>query len=192
LPAVVIHLPPVESIGRVAELNIGERLKSSIGGFLTGAEVLTLIEGGIIGPSSGLNVNGRSLSWSLISATEVNTLPWQHFKPLSVMQRQRTKCGSVDHPHQESNRPQDLLKTGSPEQLMDALSDKISSMTAMDRDEITPTRRLVDYGLDSLISLELRNWIRRNFDLDMRVQEINAAKDLKAIIDYIISQGRSG
>lgn len=33
---------------------------------------------------------------------------------------------------------QDLLEDGSPELLIDALSDKVSSITTIDRDEITP------------------------------------------------------
>lgn len=191
LPGAVIHLPPVEGIGLVADLNIGERLKSSIGGVLTGAEVFALIEGAIIGPSSGLNVNGRSLTWSLVSPSDVEILPWEHFNPLSVMRRRRIGSRGTNRSHGSTKNPQDLLKSGSPELLMEALSDKVSAMTAMDKDEITPTRNLVDYGLDSLISLELRNWVRRSFDIDMHVNEINAAKDLKSIVDYILSHTNS-
>jgi acyl carrier protein len=169
-----------------------KRLKSSIGGLLRGTEVLTLVEGAIIGPKSGLGVDGRNLSWSLVSASDVETLPWEHFNPLSVMRRQRTGPRGARSSWNDTGRSQQQLKTASPEQLMDALSEKISTMTAMDRDEITPTRSLVDYGLDSLISLELRNWIRRNFDLNMDVKDINAAKDLDAILDYILSQIKKG
>ncbi|KAI0133897.1 putative polyketide synthase [Xylariales sp. AK1849] len=187
LPASVIHLPPVEGIGRVAELDIGKRLKSSIGGILTGAEVFTLVEGAIIGPSSGLGIDGRYLSWSLVSASDVEILPWEHLNPLSVMRRQRKGPHSMNHSHTGKKTSQDALKTGSPEFLLAVLGDKVSSMTAMDRDEITPTRSLIDYGLDSLISLELRNWIRRNFEVDMQVNDINASTDLKAVMDYIVS-----
>ena len=70
---------------------------------------------------------------------------------------------------------------------MDALSGKVSSITMIDRDEITPNRSLVDYDLDSLFSLELRNWIRRTLDVDMALQDITTATDLKALADRILA-----
>ena len=70
---------------------------------------------------------------------------------------------------------------------MDALSGKVSSITMIDRDEITPIRSLVDYDLDSLFSLELRNWIRRTLDVDMALQDITTATDLKALADRILA-----
>lgn len=164
-----------------------QRLKRTIGGLLRGSEVLTLVEGGIIGPQSGLGVNGNHLSWSLVSASEVETLPWEHFHSLSVMRRLRSGPRDATSAHSRTSKSKGQLQTGSPDFLMEALSDKVSAMTAIDRDEITPTRSLADYGLDSLISLELRNWIRRNFDIDMRVDQINSSKDLKSILDHILS-----
>lgn len=187
LPAAVIHLPPVEDIGLVAELNIGKRLKSSIGGILSAEEVYTLVEGAIIGPSAGLGVNGRNLSWSLVSSTEVETLPWERFMATSVMKRQRKGRNGLGHSQSDKENHLESLRTGSLDVVMDALMDKVSSMTAMDKDEIAPTRSLIDYGLDSLISLELRNWIRRNFDVHMETSDINTSTDLRAIMDYIFS-----
>ncbi|KAI0406425.1 polyketide synthase [Xylaria palmicola] len=199
LPAAVIHLPPVTSIGLVAEMNMTQRLKSSIGGLLRGTEVLTLVECAILGPRAGLGVDGKHLSWSLVPAAEVETLPWEHFNPLSAMRRlrcadgpggsrsaARRAGGGVDADGKTRGKQQ--LRTAGAEELMDALGDKISAMTAMERSDITPNRSLLDYGLDSLISLELRNWIRRNFELDMDVEDINAAKDLKAIVDFILER----
>jgi acyl carrier protein len=187
LPAAVIQLPAVEDIGRVAELNMGKRLKSSIGGTLSAEEVYTLVEGAIIGPSAGLGVNGRHLSWSLVPSTEVETLPWERFMANSVMKRQRIGRNGPNHSQSDKANQLKSLRTGSLGVVMDALMDKVSSMTAMDKDEITPTRSLIDYGLDSLIALELRNWIRRNFDVLMETSDINTSRDLRAITDYIFS-----
>lgn len=187
MPAAVIHLPPVSDFGLVAELSLIQPLKRSIGGLLRGAEVLTLVESGIIGPQSGLGVNGNHLAWSLVSESEVETLPWEHFHSLSVMRRLRSGPRGTNSASSGAGKSQGQLRTGSPELIMNALSDKVSAMTAIDRDEITPTKSLAEYGLDSLISLELRNWIRRNFDLDLHVDEINASKDLKSVLDRILS-----
>lgn len=189
LPAAVIHLPPVSDFGLVAELSLIQPLKRSIGGLLRGTEVLTLVEGSILGPSSGLGVHGHHLAWSLVSADEVATLPWEHFHSLSVMRRLRSgPRGAAGGPGGDRGAGKALgqLKNAAPEVVMDALSDKVSAMTAIDRCEITPGKSLTEYGLDSLISLELRNWIRRNFELDLHVDEINASKDLTSILDRIL------
>ncbi|KAH8201465.1 hypothetical protein TruAng_004389 [Truncatella angustata] len=191
LPGAVIHLPPVEDIGLVAELNIGERLRSSIGGILSAQEVYTLVEGAILGPSAGLGVGGKNLSWSLVPSTEVEMLPWERFMPISVMKRQRIGRNGLNHSQSGKENRLQLLKSASLDGLMDALMDKVSSMTAMDKDEVTPTRSLIDYGLDSLISLELRNWIRRNFDVHMETSDINTSTDLRAIADYILSHKKT-
>ncbi|KXJ92221.1 polyketide synthase [Microdochium bolleyi] len=177
-PATVIHLPPVSGIGLVAETNLIQRLRSTIGAVLRGTEVLTLVEAAILGSSAGLAADGKHLSWSLVPGSEVATLPWEHFNPLSAMSRRRHAASSL-RGGSASGSPDGLAV------LMSALSDKVSAMTAIERSEITPDRSLLDYGLDSLISLELRNWIRRNFDIDMGVKDINSSADLRVVAGRI-------
>ncbi|KAI1133192.1 putative polyketide synthase [Nemania abortiva] len=187
LPAAVIHLPPVEDIGLVAELNIGDRVRKSIGGILSGPQVLALVEGAIVGPISGLTAAGKSLTWSLASASDVPVFPWEQFEPLSVMRRQRTVSQRRSLANGSAEGTQDPASLDPSELLMETLTNRVAAVTAMDRDEITPTRSLMDYGLDSLISLDLRNWVRRNFDIDMSVEDINTSKDLKSIRDHIMA-----
>ncbi|KAL9594233.1 MAG: hypothetical protein Q9179_005489 [Wetmoreana sp. 5 TL-2023] len=186
LPAVAVDLPVVESVGLAVERGMIHHMKASIGLTITEDQFYTLIEGAIIGPSSGLNAHGKSLSLTLASKTNTEFLAWERFNPLSVMRRQRLDSGVVNPSSNRSKKLQDLLKNGSPELLMDALSDKVSSITMIDRDEITPDRSLLDYGLDSLFSLELRNWIRRSLDADVALKDITSARDLKALVDRIL------
>lgn len=186
LPAVAVDLPVVESVGLAVERGTIEQLRASLGVTVTEDQFYTLIEGAIIGPSSGLNANGTSLSWMLASKKDVESLTWEHFNPLSVVRRLRTDAGGANTSSDEGKKLQDLLKDGSPELLVDALSDKVSSITMIDRDEITLNRNLLDYGLDSLFSLELRNWIRRTLDVDVALKDITAAKDLKTLVDRIL------
>jgi len=193
LPATVIHLPPVSGIGLVAETNLIQRLRSTIGAVLRGTEVLTLVEAAILGESAGLATDGKHLSWSLVPGTEVAQLPWEHFKHLSAMGRRRhaksllngALSESLEGGSNDKTIGKQDLKSAGPEVLMSALSDKVSAMTAIERSEITPDRSLQDYGLDSLISLELRNWIRRNFEVDMSVKDINSSADLRVVAGRI-------
>ncbi|KAI8947098.1 hypothetical protein F4801DRAFT_562250 [Xylaria longipes] len=68
---------------------------------------------------------------------------------------------------QHGSTKQRLSEEVSPHALLEFLCDRVSAVTMMDRGEISPERSLLDYGLDSLVSLELRNWIRRTCHVDM-------------------------
>ncbi|KAL8905371.1 MAG: hypothetical protein Q9207_002682 [Kuettlingeria erythrocarpa] len=186
LPAVAVYLPIVESVGIVVERGIVGQLRASVGATISEDQFYTLVEGAIIGPSSGLNAQGRGLSWTLASKTDIDHLDWEHTNPLSVMRRLREDSGGVKVSSNESKKLRDLLEDGSSELLMDALSDKVSSITMIDRDEILPGRRLLDYGLDSLFSLELRNWIRRTLEVDVALKDITSARDLNVLVERIV------
>ncbi|CAI6339136.1 unnamed protein product [Periconia digitata] len=190
LHAAIIQLPPVTGIGLVAERNMISQLKRTIGCTLRGNEVLTEVEGAIIGENSGIGVDGKVLGWSVVSTSEAEVLPWEHFQPLGVLMRERMERAGTGISGGNANQGQSELKTGSSEAVLDTLSEKISVMTTIDREEITPTRDLSDYGLDSLISLELRNWIRRTFNFDMHVDEITKSKNLQAISDAIFAKSK--
>ena len=191
MPAVTIDLPLVEGVGLAVDRGILRQLKANLGVTISEDQLYTLIEGAIIGPSSGLNTHGRSLSWILASKVEISHLAWEHFNPLSVMRRLRIDSGGVKQSSNESKTLHDLLREGSPELLLDALGDKISSITMIDRDEVTADRSLLEYGLDSLFSLELRNWIRRRLNIDMALKDIISASNLKALMERITSLMKS-
>ncbi|KAK8074290.1 hypothetical protein PG994_005189 [Apiospora phragmitis] len=165
-PAVSISLPVIEGVGYVADRGIGDQLKGSLGLSLGEEQLYTLIKGAILGPASGLNVDGRSFSF-VSTLTAAETLP----RP--------EEGGANGH-----SRGVDM----SPEALMEALRTKVSNVTMLDRDEITPERSLAHYGLDSLVSVELRNWIRREYGADLALKDIVAARHLNALSKEILSQ----
>lgn len=47
--------------------------------------------------------------------------------------------------------------------LIEALTTKVSAMIMIERDQVEPDTPLVSFGLDSLVSVKLRNWIRRDW-----------------------------
>ena len=187
LPAVSINLPVVEGVGYVADRGIGDRLAGSLGLTLTEYQLYTLVKGAIIGPSSGLNVNGRSFSFVPAPVIDIEELPWEHFNFLAAMRR-KPDSENVKSSQNATGASHNLRDEQDPEVLMDALSDKVSAITMMDRKEITPERRLIDYGLDSLVSVELRNWIRREFDVELALKDVVGADTLKNILENILSQ----
>ena len=108
-----------------------------------------------------------------------------------MLRRLRTDTAGAKRSSDEGENPRDIFEGRSPELLLDALSHKISSLTMISRDEITINRSLLDYGLDSLFSLELRNWMRRTMDVDVALKDITTARDLQALTDRILSLKKS-
>lgn len=190
LPAVSISLPVVKGVGYVADRDLGDRLAGSLGATLTEDQVYTLVEAAIIGPSSGLIVNGKGFSSVPERITGTEKLPWEHFNFLAAM-RPKSDSEEGKSSRMTNGASHNLQIDQDPEVLMDALSAKVSAITMMDREEITPGRHLKDYGLDSLVSVELRNWIRRDFGVELALKDIVNANNLKDMLDRILLQKKN-
>ncbi|KLU90984.1 hypothetical protein MAPG_09509 [Magnaporthiopsis poae ATCC 64411] len=61
-------------------------------------------------------------------------------------------------------------------------------MTMMDRSEVSPDTPLAAFSLDSLVSVELRNWIRRETAVDLPLSGIMQAESLRAMATEILAQ----
>lgn len=61
-------------------------------------------------------------------------------------------------------------------------------MTMIERDEVEADAPLMSFGLDSLVSVELRNWIRRETSVELALTTITHAANLKALATHILAQ----
>lgn len=194
LRTVSIALPLVLDIGYVADRDLTETLKHSLRTTLTGAHIRTIVKGAIIGPSSGLNHDGKAISFNFASGDDRTTLPWQSFHPKALVglieaeQRSPETNGESKDADTRSTALR-IANDGDPLLcLLDALTTKVSSITMIDRDEVEPDAPLSDYSLDSLVSVELRNWIRRETGVRLPLPKIVGAGNLRALAAYILSQ----
>ncbi|KAK2795949.1 Type I Iterative PKS [Onygenales sp. PD_10] len=189
-PSVVIALPVVLGVGYVVDHGLIETLKNSLGAVLTEAELHTVVKGAIIGPSSGLNRDGKAISFRFTSGDGQNPLGWQYYHPLTLTGKFNTqdRC-SEDHSSNHARNPRgNTLRVANDGDILEALIDKVSSITMIDRDEVEPDTSLSAYGLDSLVSVELRNWIRRETGVELALPKIAGAANLRHLASYIISQ----
>lgn len=184
----------VGGIGYVADRDIGQALKQSIGLTLAETHVYTTVKGAIVGPSSGLNTDGRSLAVTVspISSDTGSLLPWERFNPLAALRSSPVTDRIGSGGKQSWNKATSLLveiqASSAPlEGLENALMDKVSVMTMINREDVRTDRSLVEYGLDSLVSVELRNWIRREFGAELGLTAIVGAEDLRALAEKILS-----
>ncbi|KAL8989312.1 MAG: hypothetical protein Q9177_001774, partial [Variospora cf. flavescens] len=93
---VAIALPVVLDVGYAVKAGLIEHLKSELGATLTEADLHTTVKGAIIGPSSGLNRNGRAIAFRISSGEDPNKLGWRYFHPLTLMERANAKLHSAE------------------------------------------------------------------------------------------------
>lgn len=61
-------------------------------------------------------------------------------------------------------------------------------MTMIEREDVRADIPLTSYSLDSLISVELRNWIRRETSVELALSAILQAENLQALSENILAQ----
>jgi acyl carrier protein len=193
-PTIAIALPVVLDVGYAFDNGLTEALKLSLGATLTEADLHTAVKGAIIGPSSGLNHDGKAISFRFSSGEDPNTLGWQYYHPLALAERVNAKQrnSESDSSGQDGGAQLNGLRATNGDDplltLLEALMDKVSSITMIERDEVEPDAPLAAYGLDSLVSVELRNWIRRETGVETPLPTITRAENLRALATYILSQ----
>ncbi|KAF2713472.1 ketoacyl-synt-domain-containing protein [Pleomassaria siparia CBS 279.74] len=86
----------------------------------------------------------------------------------------------------------EILETDGPEAALafttTAVSAKLASLTSIDADSMDLDKAIVDFGLDSLIAIELRNWIKREFKASLQSLEILNEQSIRLLAKKIISR----
>ncbi|KAI0968650.1 putative polyketide synthase [Xylaria arbuscula] len=191
---VSVALPVVLDVGYVAANNLTEILKESLGATLTMADIRTIVKGIIMGQSSPFHHNYKSAAFNMyLNGQPVQEGSWTYFHPVHTKERlkaelQRRGKGSGGGIGSDMYS---TLWTAADDPLVgltEALITKISAMIMMDRDDVGAEVPLASYGLDSLVSVELRNWIRRETDVELTLSAITQAENLLSLAASIIAQ----
>lgn len=79
--------------------------------------------------------------------------------------------------------------------MTDALLERLAGILGLAKEDIGPTQRIMDLGVDSLVAVELRNWIVRDLEAEVKVFEILGTDSISGFMEKIgkrsklISQG---
>ncbi|KAI0198168.1 KR domain-containing protein [Astrocystis sublimbata] len=74
--------------------------------------------------------------------------------------------------------------------VVEALSVRLARTLSMDRGDVDAYRALHAYGVDSLIAVELRSWLGREFAADVPVFEIVSGKTVQAVGELVARTSR--
>ncbi|GAB1320914.1 Type I Iterative PKS [Madurella fahalii] len=201
LDTISISLPVVLGVGYVAANDLTSQLKQTLGGTLRIEDIITIVKSAIAGgPRSPFVSNdGKSTAFKLhVHGRPLSHIFWKYFHPVllkHVLQADdplNTKHvdGSGGGGGGAGGGVEDWRKADDPlAGLTEALITKVSNMTMIARDDVEADAPLANHGLDSLVSVELRNWIRRETGgVELALTTITQAVSLRALAAYILTQ----
>ncbi|KAJ5904404.1 hypothetical protein N7504_006787 [Penicillium tannophilum] len=197
IPCTTIDLPVVRGVGYLSDDTKRELITASLGtesidatnirGLVAAAmrnEMLETCEGHCVVGFDG------------VKRTPVSEQPfWIHDTKLSQLLRLSTLAGSggpadAGASNEQTSPAMAIRQCQSREAaeaiVVTALAEKISSILMRPLEELDPAAPVTVYGLDSLVAIEIRNWITREFESSMQVLEILAGDSLPALAEHIL------
>jgi len=198
LPAASLSLPAISDVGYVAEamalgrVNFTEKV---YGASLTEAQLQLALDAAMrrecFNPKA--NSNGCTIG---LSGSKAFAEAFGAAGPLiSVL------CSSSDTSTNESgsNRNGDresvtdlLRRTRTAEEkhavLLTSLTKKLSNMMMISAEELGPERSIAELGVDSLVAVELRNWIAKELKASIPVMDIVGCRSVLSLKDLIATR----
>ena len=200
LPAVSLDLGMVKSVGFVAETEgVRERLEKIGYRPLEEEEVLRLVEAAIRNPLRPLHAS--QITTGIAPFDTADGIAWRldrRFSGLTTRQHQQPSfSGQNDKPTGGGKdiSIKDLLSSPSPPSHPEALSlvsstitAKLSDMFMLPKSDIDKSQPLAKYGVDSLVAVELRNWLVARARVDLSIFEILQSASLEALAGVVVER----
>lgn len=179
-------------MGYVADRSLSDTLQQTLGATVTMANIRTIVKG-IVSKSPIFYNNGKTAVFKLyLDGKTVQDGPWEYIHPVHAIERlkadknKREKSGKgagADMYSASWTAAENPL-----EGLVEALITKVAAMAIMEREEVQADAPVASYNLDSLVSVELRNWIRRETSVELLLSAITQAASLRALATEILEQ----
>ncbi|KAJ6151550.1 hypothetical protein N7470_007147 [Penicillium chermesinum] len=194
--SVAIGLPVILDVGYVADNDLADTLKTSLGGTLTMADIRTIMKCAVEGPSSPFVHKGKisAFCFWLDGKPQGDNEAMQHFHPVHTRERikaQANRHGQIANSNNANVATSSWTKAADPQAgLTEALIHKVATMTMMDIEDVAADVPLASFSLDSLVSVELRNWIRRETTVELTLSAITQSEGLSSLaLEILILRG---
>lgn len=69
---------------------------------------------------------------------------------------------------------------------MDGLMEKLSRVMMIPREDLLPQKQLKDYGFDSLVSAEVRNWLTKELEVNISMPVLLGFPSIAAVVERIV------
>lgn len=197
LPAVAIDLGVIDEAGYVVETcaNVNKKIVLQTFQHIREADMLGLIELAIHEPFMGHMVTGLNGSFDErpFFARDPVMGHLDYLRP--HLQRPSIDPHTVEGPTDKTSL-YDLLNNASSEDtiaasIQFALVQKLSRSLMMNPSDIDVSKSLKVYGADSLVAVELRNWVQHETKVTISVFEILQAHAISALVEKIAERYRN-
>ncbi|KAH8804399.1 putative polyketide synthase [Xylogone sp. PMI_703] len=193
LPATTIDLSAISGVGYLANNSeLKQAMERQGFEFTNPKRLMALIESAIRNPArpgqQAHIITGLG-TWNEDSTLGALTLPlFSHFRKLCAGNTDSNKSGG-GHNLKEALKAAKTLDDAS-ELILAALVEKISSRSGIGLENINTSKSMPDYGIDSLVAVEMRNWITKDMDSTLPVLELLASDPLTHLASKIAQRSR--
>jgi hypothetical protein len=199
LPATAIDLGIVDDVGYVYEQQkVGEKLRLHDWKHIKEQEMLALVELAIRDPFMGHLITGLD-SENPIAKTD-DTTPFymkdpvlSHLDYLRLHLQRTLNPRTIASDSSSSNMPPLSIQLASATSLVEssaavqtALLQKLSRSFMMNASDIDLTRPMSVYGIDSLVAVDIRNWIKRETKVIVSIFDIIQASSITVLVEKIV------
>lgn len=195
LPASSIDLTAVSDVGYLAEnaekaTQVAENLGSET---ISEVEVLALLAAAVTGRMAR-DCNSHCMTGLKIAAKTRN-LFWVGDAKFSHLRREadaRLQDETTAAPVLSlSNALKNSQSYESAISLIyNGLVTKVSAILMVPQDEMDPAKPIAGYGLDSLVAIEIRNWITRELDASLQVLELLTSSSIMNLAETILEKSK--
>jgi NAD(P)-dependent dehydrogenase (short-subunit alcohol dehydrogenase family) len=191
LPATTIDLGVILGIGHVAESK--ELAKAMERQGFEGTqenELMALLKSAVCNPRHGGSqshiVTGMG-TWSTSALGNFSAPLFSHFRRLA----QRVPGGDANTATSLKTALSKIDSLTEATQLVcSALVAKVSALCMVPEETISPTKPVTDYGIDSLVAVEMRNWVFLEMDCQIAILELMANQSIESLAGKIAGRSR--
>ncbi|KAJ5166627.1 type I iterative polyketide synthase [Penicillium canariense] len=195
LPGTSIDLTAVRDVGYLAEVDSKRRQEvlNNIGtDGMDEAEVLALLAAAITGDLV------ESCSGQFIVGLELSTLDhfWAQDAKFSVLYEAAKAAHGSGAGGSGPSAPLNVLlaNAASKEEALricyEALAAKLAQILVISLEDMDPSITVASLGLDSLVAIEIRNWIAREANANVQVLELLSSGSLMALAEIILNKSQ--
>jgi hypothetical protein len=200
LPAVCLDLGMIGGVGYVARTGgVQERLARQGYQLVSEEEVLDLIEHSIASPRRSPHDSQVliGISSELVAADGDGSpfLSDVRFAGLERTMTSTTGNKPSKHSGASSQSLSNSLTTAASwddavNSVLQAIISKLSGMFGLQEDEVDPKASMSHYGVDSLVAVELRNWLSSTSQSDMSIFDIMQSKSLTSLAEVACAKSK--
>ena len=195
LAASTIDLGAVTHVGYVAEQSpkLQDQMRKVTGAETNEKELLAILDAAISG-HVGKNSNYTTITGLQCTGNDAQNF-WRHDPLFSHMRgKNRTRQRQDAYATTTSSARRGLADAESlatvRKVIYDCLAAKFSTVLMIDEEDLSPDKALGAYGIDSLVAVELRNWIGREMEASVTMVDLLANNTMATLTETVIQMSK--